>query len=154
MFISREMCLTRCMAYYHTSISHECMGVYGEALQLHSVYKKPYFLLQVTWEFVSVLQVTRESVSSTASHACCIAASPLISSCTKLFRKNITINYALEFGYITLHRKDLCMLCMLARRFCVSRKSGTGGGGWGHPQGAVHVLAARLGCERAMAGTG
>ena len=35
------------------------MGVNGEALQLHAVYKKPYFLLQVT----------RESVSGTASHA-------------------------------------------------------------------------------------
>jgi len=29
----------------------------GEALQLHTVYKKPYFLLQVTRESVSVLQV-------------------------------------------------------------------------------------------------
>ena len=45
------------------------MGVNGEALQLHAVYKKPYFLLQVTRESVSVLQVTRESVSGTASHA-------------------------------------------------------------------------------------
>ena len=33
---------------YHTSNPHECMGVNGEALQLHAVYKKPYFLLQVT----------------------------------------------------------------------------------------------------------
>ena len=48
--------------YYHTSNSRECMGVNGEALQLHSVYKKPYFLLQVV----------RESVSGTASHAHCI----------------------------------------------------------------------------------
>ena len=31
---------------YHTSNSRECMGVNGEALQLHAVYKKPYFLLQ------------------------------------------------------------------------------------------------------------
>ena len=29
------------------------MGVNGEALQLHTVYKEPYFLLQVTLEFVS-----------------------------------------------------------------------------------------------------
>ena len=42
---------------YHTSNSRECMGVNGEALQLHAVYKKLYFLLQVTQEFVSVLQV-------------------------------------------------------------------------------------------------
>ena len=67
---------------YHTSSSHESMGVNREALQLHSVYKKPYFLLQVTRESISVLQVTRESVSvlqvtwksvsGTASHARCI----------------------------------------------------------------------------------
>ena len=44
------------------------MGVNGEALQLHAVYKKPYFLLQITQESVSVLQVMRESVSGTASH--------------------------------------------------------------------------------------
>ena len=30
------------------SNSDECMGVKGEALQLHAVYKKPYLLLQVT----------------------------------------------------------------------------------------------------------
>ena len=36
------------LCYNHTSNSRECMGVNGEALQLHSVYKKPYFLLQVT----------------------------------------------------------------------------------------------------------
>ena len=35
------------------------MEVNGEALQLHAVYKKRYFLLQVT----------RESVSGTANHA-------------------------------------------------------------------------------------
>ena len=45
------------------------MGVNGEALQLRTVYKKPYFLLQVMRQSVSVLQVTRESVSGTTSHA-------------------------------------------------------------------------------------
>ena len=35
------------------------MGVNGEALQLHAAYKKSYFLLQVTRESVSVLQVTK-----------------------------------------------------------------------------------------------
>ena len=34
---------------------------------------------------------------------------------------------------------------MLARWFCVSRKGGTGGGEWCHLQGAVHMVAARLG---------
>ena len=49
---------------HHTSNSPECMGVNGEALQLRAVYKKPYFVLQVTQESISVLQVMRESVSS------------------------------------------------------------------------------------------
>ena len=44
-------------------------------------------------------------------------------------------------------------LCMLAGRFCVSRKGGTEGGGWGQPQGAVHMVAARLHCEKAMVRT-
>ena len=51
----------------------------------------------------------------------------------------------------TLHTKD--SLCVLACRFCVSRKGETEGGGWGHPQGAMHIAAARLGCKRAMVGT-
>ena len=42
---------------------------------------------------------------------------------------------------------------MLACWFCISRKGGTGGGGWDHPQGAVN-MAARLGFEKAMVGTG
>ena len=29
--------------FYHSSNSRKCMGVNGEALQLHTVYKKPYF---------------------------------------------------------------------------------------------------------------
>ena len=44
--------------FYHTSNSRECMEVNGKALQLHAVYKKPYFLLQVTQESISVLQLT------------------------------------------------------------------------------------------------
>ena len=36
----------------------------------------------------------------------------------------------------------------------MSRKGGTGGGGWGHQQGAVHMAAARLDCKRTMVGTG
>ena len=38
------------------------MGTNGEALQLHTVYRKPYFLLQVAREFILVLQVTQESI--------------------------------------------------------------------------------------------
>ena len=43
--------------------------------------------------------------------------------------------------------------CALARWFCVSRKGGSGGGGWGHRWGAVHMVAARLGFEKTMVGT-
>ena len=61
---------------------------------------------------------------------------------------NSTTN--IPIGYITcaLCRKD--RLCAV-HGFSISRKGGTGGGGWGHLQG---VVAARLGCERAMVGTG
>ena len=56
--------------YYHTSNSCECMGVNGEALQLHSVYKKPYFFTAKSHDnpyqyyksrenLYQVLQVTR-----------------------------------------------------------------------------------------------
>ena len=38
---------------YQTFNSHKCMGVNGEALQLHAVYKRLYFLLQVKRESVS-----------------------------------------------------------------------------------------------------
>ena len=30
-------------------------------------------------------------------------------------------------------------LCVLVHGFRVSRKDGTGGGRWGHPQGGVHM---------------
>ena len=57
-------------------------------------------------------------------------------------------------SHCKLRRKD--SLCTLMCGFCVSSKGGTGGGGWDHPQGAVHIVAvaARLGCERAMVGPG
>ena len=51
-----------------------------------------------------------------------------------------------------MHRKD--SLCMLVRRFCISRKDGTGGGGWGHLQGDMHMLAAVGVCRNALVGTG
>ena len=49
-----------------------------------------------------------------------------------------------------MRRKD--SLCALACGFCVSRKGGTGGGRWGHPQGDMHMVAARLGYQSAMVG--
>ena len=36
----------------------------------------------------------------------------------------------------------------------MSRKGGTGGGGWGHPQGDLHMVVAKLGCKSTMVGTG
>ena len=45
------------MYNYHRSNSHKRMGVNGEALQLHAVCKKTYFILQVTRELYQVLQV-------------------------------------------------------------------------------------------------
>ena len=41
-----------------------------------------------------------------------------------------------------------------ARWFCVSRKGETGGGGWGHPQGDLHMLAVVAVCRNALVGTG
>ena len=56
--VSCQFCAKCNTLFYHTSNSRKRMGVNGEALQLHAVYKKPYFLLQVMRESVSVLQVT------------------------------------------------------------------------------------------------
>ena len=41
-----------------------------------------------------------------------------------------------------------------ARWFCVSRKGGTGGGGWGRPQGDLHMVAVVAVCRNALVGTG
>ena len=66
-YASKIMHIIICLT--HTNV-WETMG--KEALQLHAVYKKLYFLLQVTQESISVLQVTWEFVSvlvsGTASH--------------------------------------------------------------------------------------
>ena len=46
--------------------------------------------------------------------------------------------------------------CAVCRNdsLCISKKGGTGVDGWGHPQGVVHMVAARLGCEEALVGSG
>ena len=63
------------------------MGVNGEVLQMHTVYKKPYFfLLQVTQESVSVLQVTQESVSGTTIIVACAASERAIKSKVRLIK--------------------------------------------------------------------
>ena len=59
----------------------------------------------------------------------------------------------------TAHCAEKIVSVRYARRFCVSRKGGTGGGGtggggWCHPQGDMHMVAARLGCQSTMVGTG
>ena len=66
---------------YHTSNLRKCVGVNGQALQLHAVYKKPYFYKSRKNPYqyykshenpYQVLQVMRESVSGTTSHVHCI----------------------------------------------------------------------------------
>ena len=58
----------------------------------------------------------------------------------------------LIISHCALCRKYI--LCTLVCGFCVSRKGGTGKGGWGHPQGDMHMVAARLGCEGPWLGLG
>ena len=53
--------------------------------------------------------------------------------------------------YHTAHCAEK-IVCTLAHGFCINKKCGTGGGGWGHLQGDMHTVAARLGCQRAMLG--
>ena len=65
---------------------------------------------------------------------------------------NHSYSILLITSYCTLHRKD--SLCTLPCRFCFSRKGGTGRGGWGHPQGAVHMAVVRFDCKSNMVGTG
>ena len=51
-------------------------------------------------------------------------------------------------SYCTVRRKD--SLRTFAQKFCISRMDGTGGDGWDHLQGAVHMVAARLCYKVAM----
>ena len=52
------------------------------------------------------------------------------------------------------HRAENICLCVLARRLCGSRKGETGGGGWGHLQGDMQMVAARLASEEPWLGLG
>ena len=54
----------------------------------------------------------------------------------------------------TVHCTEKIVSVRYVGWFCVSRKGGTGGGGWGHLQGDMHMVAARLGRQSAMVGTG
>ena len=61
------------------------------------------------------------------------------------------------FVNITLRCRRTDSLCALVRWFCVSRKDGTGGGGWGHLQGDLHtvaVVAVVAACRNALVATG
>ena len=40
------------LTFCHTSNSCECMGVNGEALQLHTVYEKPYLLSHDNYKII------------------------------------------------------------------------------------------------------
>ena len=58
----------------------------------------------------------------------------------------------MELHTLTLAARSYALLLVTShctlRSFCVSRKGGTGDGGWGHPQGEMHMVAAELGCQR------
>ena len=41
-----------------------------------------------------------------------------------------------------------------AHEFCMSRKGGIGGGGWGHLQGDMHMVVIVAGYRNALVGTG
>ena len=49
-----------------------------------------------------------------------------------------------SYSALWLHHIARCA----GTQVCVSRKGGTGGGAWGHPQGAVQMVPARFGCKR------
>ena len=50
------------------------------------------------------------------------------------------LNPLVHFGlHYTVHCAENS-LCGLVHRFCISRKGGTGGGGWGHLQGNMHMV--------------
>ena len=71
----------------------------------------------------------------------CLHSITVWTTCTSTFSAFLLTSYC------ALHEK-IVSVCLC--KFCVSRKGGTGGGGWGHPQDAVHTVAARLGCKRAI----
>ena len=54
-------------------------------------------------------------------------------------------------SHCTLHRKIVSVRLHVGS---LSADRVVRGGGWGHPQGDMHIVAARLGFERTMDGTG
>ena len=53
----------------------------------------------------------------------------------------------------TAHCAEKIVCACLREGSASAEKGGTGGGGWGHLHGAVHMAAARFGCKRAMVST-
>ena len=60
--------------------------------------------------------------------------------------------YLTLYPYSALLVTSFCVLHLLLW-FCVSKRSGTGGGGWCHTVGALHMAAVRLGFKGALGGT-
>jgi len=82
------------------------VGVNREALQLHTVYKKPYLLLQVRPESASVLQATWEG---TASHMRCIWTCNEIEGSYDKFIITIVLSYTGKISLVCFHWH--CYLC-------------------------------------------
>ena len=75
--------------------------------------------------------------------------------CNKLFSTLFSlVNSPLNCTHLVATCTEEISRCVLVCGFCVSRKDGTGGGGWGHLQDAVYMAGARLGYKRAMVGIG
>lgn len=53
-----------------------------------------------------------------------------------------------------ISRQSFSISLRACARVLYQQKGGTGGGWWCHMQSAVHMVAAKLGCKRAMVGTG
>ena len=79
----------RCI--YHTSNSRECMGVNGEALQLHVVYKKPHFFTTSHARIrISTTSHARIRIRYYKSHALCLNDKIIITIVPSYTVKNIT----------------------------------------------------------------
>ena len=93
------------------------MGVNGEALHLHIIYKKPYFLLQVTRESVSVLQITCAAsvITIVPSYTGKIITRLLLLALLFMLRtrNNTDGNRLMMFSGIALYYSDTYITCYL-----------------------------------------
>ena len=58
--------------YYHVSNLRKCMGVNGEALPLHAVYKRRIFTVSHAIICISTISLVRISIRYYKSHALCL----------------------------------------------------------------------------------